>query len=541
MNSRKFYVSVILTVIVLVVLVSLSLSPSYNQLSIETKENKNIMSPKSNSKEDIKQQRIRFSDISEISNITARKFLSWGNPTVVDFDNDGYQDIVIQAHYNAPAFYRNNGDGTFSDILDKTNIPLRSSKGTNIDRHGFAWGDYNNDGVLDLYITQGACKGTCAGEKRDELFANDGTGSFLDITDTTGATNSLGRGRSAYWVDYNNDGFLDLFVLNLQSPSVLYHNNGDGTFADVTGQAGLQHVGGWNNSWADYDGDGYMDLLVSGSKIMLFKNNGDGTFTDVTTISGLKGNTTGRGIAWGDYNNDGYIDIFVTRENKDRPNMLFKNNGDGTFTDVTKEANVARKGSHKTAIWGDYNNDGWLDLYIVDIGNISGQIQPNLLYHNNGDGTFTNVAKQVGVAADNISGIHGTAAWGDLNNDGFLDLILKNGDGIRSTLAKGPVIIYKNHGNDNHWLEIKLVGQASNRLAIGASVIIETNDRMQYRQLNGGGGGELFSQGYAPLHFGLGSSTTIDSITIKWPSGLIQQIVNVPADQLITIYEPIED
>lgn len=620
-------------------------------------------------------------------NISDDRSLTWGNPALVDFNNDRYLDIVLSNHIDKPHFYENNGDGTFSDIYDSTGIiqEIPEGKGHEFatwgykDQHGFAWGDYNNDGKLDLYIAMGACEGTCFEEKFDYLYEGDGEGKFRDITSIAGTTNANGRARSASWVDYDNDGYLDLFVVNMWSGSVLYHNNGDGTFADITETAGLQKTTGEVSSWADYNNDGFMDLLVTGTKVKvrLFHNIGDGTFEEVTKYAGLRSLRDARGVAWGDYNNDGWLDLFVTRgfgeyrdwvvshsqdisyrsgfddskihriefesdgmvsfdlkmdESDDTHDLklhpendtfvrehvfigssmknpstipfmldavegvpahestdfgyyiwknngvwyvelnheanssessvwygkittessfanisssmkifepyssiLYRNNGDGTFTDVTSDADLRHMGNHYSAVWGDYDNDGWLDLYLVDSGDISSG-KRGLLYHNNADGTFTDVASEVGLPHE-AQERHGTAAWGDLDNNGFLDLVIKNGIRDQIPLEEGSLSAYMNHGNGNHWLEIKLVGEKSNRVGIGTGITVNVGGQKLYEQLTGAGGGDYMSQGYAPIHFGLGQHTRVNSITISWPNGIMQELTDVVSDQVLIIHE----
>ncbi|MGH9923505.1 MAG: CRTAC1 family protein, partial [Nitrososphaerales archaeon] len=192
-------------------------------------------------------------------------------------------------------------------------------------------------------------------------------------------------------------------------------------------------------------------------------------------------------------------------------------------------------GNYYSAVWGDYDNDGWLDLYVVDSGDISGG-NPSLLYHNNADGAFTNVATEVGLAHD-LDERHGTAAWGDLDNDGFLDLVIKNGIRDQIPLAEGSLSVYKNHGNGNHWLKIKLVGEKSNRVGIGTGITVNVGGQKLYGQFTGAGGGDYMSQGYSSVHFGLGQNTQVDSITITWPSGIMQEFTDVVSDQVLIIHE----
>lgn len=595
---------------------------------------------------------------------------SYDNPLWGDFNNDGYLDLFVPRHRGTPSLYQNNGDGKFSDILPLSGItPLN-----NIDRHGWALGDYDNDGNLDISMTNGGCRGTCLGIKKDELWKGNGQGTFTNVADIAGVENTSGRGRASFWVDYNNDGRLDLFVLNTGTRSILYRNNGNGTFMDVTWAAGLSNIRGENCSWADYNKDGAMDLLVTGNgNDRLFKNNPPRyTFTEATSQAGLL-QVTGRGtgIAWGDYNNDGYLDLHISRGNdaitnslkwgpaeilfgdeedwedgidftttgnnvtfdlyinnrnnryqryrvflggeKTNPlsipftvsvadpslegiptyvagtdmgffiwrddsgiwhlryssgtgnyptyygiltsdgdftmvtptfkpvnfkkkDTLYRNNGNSTFTDVTDSAGVGKRGNHHASVWGDYDNDGFLDLYVVENGDVSGG-KPNILYRNRGDGTFVNVAANQGVDASTVPGRHYGAAWGDYNNDGFLDLFIKNS--LRSPYPRGmgPDILYRNNGNSNHWLKVNLVGTVRNRMAIGARLILYVNGTMQYREINGGGGGELRSQGSTPVHFGIGPATLINSLIIRWPSGSFQFLNNIPADQTITVVE----
>jgi hypothetical protein len=336
---------------------------------------------------------------------------------------------------------------------------------------------------------------------------------------------------------------LDLFVKNYSSDNMLYHNNGDGTFTDRAQAAGLAGIrDGAICSFADYDGDGFMDLLITGmgGDDRLFKNRGDGTFLEVTSIAGIASRMGGRGVAWGDYNNDGCLDLYIARgyDNIDGnkissllKNSLYLNNMDGTFTEVTDPAGVGDASNNGAAVWGDYDNDGLLDLFVANAGDGSG-VNANRLYRNNGDGTFTDMADAEGLQlADSITP-HEGAAWGDYDNDGFLDLVLKNGVGP----SGGSHNLYRNTGDGNHYLKIELIGVQSNRQGMGAKVWLntETADH-QFREMNGGGGGELYSQGNEPIHFGLGAALAA-GIWIQWPSG-IRDRLPVAADTTITVVE----
>jgi hypothetical protein len=610
-----------------------------------------------------------FKDISRSAG-TGITRPTYGNPIWGDFDLDDNLDLLMINHGHPPALFRNDGDGSFADIRPTSGIAR------NGDRHGAAWGDYDNDGDLDLFITIGADQGKTVGSKTDQLYRNEGHGVFTDVTALAGVANSLGRGRSVNWVDFDKDGYLDLFVKNHQTPNVLYRNNGDGTFTDVAVAAGIADAPGDVSAWTDYDHDGDMDLFITAAaKDQLWRNNGDGTFTEVTTLAGLKEASDGEGVAWGDYNNDGYIDVYIARGyndiedslvwdashitfsdlesvqedgldfialgddvvfdlfltgchdpahvfigsrrlsppsipfvvsaaeasgqsdytpgqdlgffiwkdsdrwhirwtsngpttyfygritssgdvltvvpfdfTRDTPlvtSTLYRNNGDGTFTDVTSAARVGSRQNNRGVAWGDYDNDGDLDLYVVNSGSIEGN-KSNILYRNNGDGTFTIVTGEAKVwSSVQGQGRGDGAAWADFNNDGYLDLYVGNGwgravlaeAGNQSCLSFGPQVLYRNNGNGNAWLKVKLVGTTSNRDGIGARAVLQAGGLTLLREMTGGGGGHLYSQGNTPLHFGLGQAVLVDSLSIQWPSGIIQRVRRIQSNQSITIVE----
>jgi hypothetical protein len=385
-------------------------------------------------------------------------------------------------------------------------------------------------------------RGGLIGGKTDWLFQGFGDGTFVNITTSAGTQNIFGRGRSAFWVDYDNDGLLDIFVKNVDSKSLLYHNNSDGTFTDKAASAGLADLlDGWVISFADYDRDGYMDLVISGMTCRLLHNERDGTFRDVTEAAGIRQLFRAEGVAWGDYNNDGYLDLFFTcgATGVVHPSaltpVLYRNNGDGTFTDVTASAGLGAGTNSYTALWGDFDNDGYLDLFVAALGCGNGP-NANRLYHNNGDGTFTDVAESVGLQLNDGVSPHFGASWGDYDNDGFLDLVIK--DGLPDKSLKGQHRLFHNSGNSNHFLKIALVGTKSNRLGIGAKAYVTTHGRQTlFREHNGGGGGEFRSQGQQPLHFGLGAVASAVSLTVQWPSGHIDTFTHVPVDSLVTVTE----
>jgi hypothetical protein len=621
------------------------------------------------------EQSITFTDVTLTAGINiARR--SYGNPIWGDFNGDGQLDVFVVNHGQFPTLLQNNGDESFTDVWTTSGIACCG------DRHGAAWGDYDNDGDLDLHITVGGGRGETLGEKKDQLYRNDGNGRFTDVTEIAGVANILGRGRSVNWVDVNRDGYLDLFLKNFETPNGLYLNNDNSTFTAVHLPDALANAVGSISSWVDYDRDGDVDLLITGwrGRDQLWRNNGDGTFTEVASQVGLVARGgSGQGVAWGDYNNDGHLDLFVARgfgdtrgsldwgpgliiyadEQSDEEggldfvttgdqvtfnlyrdrerfqdrcqhpeevflgsaessptvmpftvtaadaagqpiyipgraiayfvwqdtngwhlrwtsnrevvyftgritsngqftavqpvnftpgnlkilSTLYRNNGNGTFTDVTHAAGVANSNNNRGVVWGDYDNDGYLDLYVVNGGSFQGN-EPNVLYHNNGDGTFTEIPDAAGARGD-TEGRGDGAAWGDFNNDGFLDLYVVNGrgrptlprTGDLSCLVTGPHLLYRNNRNTHRWLKVGLVGTVSNRDALGAQVTLQAGGLRQFREVNGGGGGQFFSQGSGPVHFGLGQAEGIDSLTVSWPSGLLQELTNIGPNQTLTLVE----
>jgi len=480
---------------------------------------------------------VTFTDVTVAAGMKTSGY-TFGNPIWGDFDRDGHLDLYVDNHDKPdPDLYRNNGDGTFANLIPGCGINIIG------DRHGSAWGDFNNDGYLDLYMTKGAKGGTALGHKKDELYLNQRNLTFRNIAKKAGTTNSFGRARGVSFGDFNHDGLLDIWVGNLRTANVLYQNNGHNTFTDVTAAAGLANLIYFETTFIDYDQDGWPDIYCTVSQRdtptpdRLFRNNHDGTFTDVSQVVGLSSLTFGRAIAWGDYDNDGNLDLFVSRgeDNSAAVQTLYHNNGDGTFTDVTAQAGIDSPRNNRAAVWGDFDNDGYLDLYVVDSGTDPVGKTANHLYHNNADGTFTDVAAAAGVA-DAVVSRGRTATFGDYDQDGFLDLFVTDGED-NTDFTMGPQTLFHNDANNsNHWLEIVLVGTSSDRQGLHAGVTIQTDAGIQYRQ-NSGGGGHYLSQGAAPIHFGLGQQTVINQLTVKWPRGIVQTLTNVAADQLITITE----
>ena len=476
-----------------------------------------------------------FTDVTASAGLNPTGF-PFGDPIWGDFDNDGDLDLFVDNHYNLPPYlYVNSGSATFTEIFLTTNLKRT------LDRHGSGWCDFDNDGDLDLHITTGANHGGILGMKQDELLLNLGGNQFSDVAEGAGVINTWGRGRSVAWGDYNHDGSPDLLLGNLETDLVLYQNNGDGTFTDATITAGLGSLRYVEVAFADYDNDGFADIFCTdvlptgASSDLLMKNNGNGTFTNVTQTAGIQPLDDGRSIAWGDYNNDGYLDLFISRgTDVAMKQTLYKNNGNGTFTDVTDSAGLGAINNNRAAAWGDFDNDGYLDLYVVNSGTDPDGKGPNYLYRNNRNGTFTDVAGSAGVQSLVLSRGRG-AAWADYDEDGFLDLFVTNGED-NTDYPEGPQFLFRNAGNVNHWLKVRLVGTTSSRQGLGAKVTVKAGRTSQYRE-NNGASGHYLSQGATPLHFGVGKATTINQVTVSWPSGQTQILRSVATNQELVVTE----
>jgi hypothetical protein len=429
---------------------------------------------------------------------------------------------------------------------------------------GYAFGDYDRDGNLDLFVAEPPFQSGGGGNlplsdvpTRNVLYRGNGDGTFTYTSDIAGLEVGRNYGECGFFVDYDNDGLLDLFVKNISTMqdagvNVLYKNDGDGTFTEVANAAGLADathgvVEGTIMSFADYDNDGYMDVVIAGNGTAeaLYHNDG-GTFSEVTTAAGLTPKANALGLAWGDYDNDGKLDLYISRGNQSGngflANTLYRNNGDGTFADVTGTAGVNDTTNTWAAAWADYDNDGYLDLFVARPGTKAlGAGNANILYHNNGDATFSDRGQQEGVALqdDQKTSAHKLAAWGDYNNDGFLDLVVQDGIAptkITGDAATGYHYLLKNNGNSNHFIKLNLRGVQSNRDGIGARVTATYSGGLAFRENNGGGGGDYASQGSEPLHFGIGSAANA-TLTVNWPSGVTDTLSNVAANSTITLVE----
>jgi hypothetical protein len=467
-----------------------------------------------------------------------------------DYDRDGDLDLYMTNRVGTNHLWRNDGGGVFVDVTAALGVGDASHDGS-----GVAVADYDNDGDLDLYL---------ANSDDDVLLKNQltetGTATFIDVTATAfpGITTPQ-RGSSASWGDYDKDGFLDLYIANHKaidgtgtgSQDRLFHNNGDGTFTDVSYLLGLENLGGYGfiAGWTDYDDDGDLDIFLIndcpygpvGTK--LFRNDGGTdplawTFTEVSESVGVADCRNGMGIAVGDYDRDGWQDYFYTN---DRSPLLLHNDG-GTFTDVTTAAGlddpvVPETGKYRVT-WGtiffDYDNDGFFDLVVAagTLGKNTTDPQPNLLYHNDGNGiSFTDVSASSGI---DETGRGRTIVMGDYDNDGDPDLFLVD-YGEQVHLFRNDVANTTGH----HWLILDLQGAGpplSNRDGLGAKIKLTTPDgAVQYWETRSGdslgGGSDLAA------YFGLNSNTLVSQVEITWPSGTVQTITGFAADQRTTIME----
>jgi len=459
---------------------------------------------------------------------------AWG-----DYDNDGFIDLVVPSTRNSIdntaqpiTLYHNNGDGTFRRVANSA-IGAEAR-----DWRGCSWADYDNDGYIDLFAASGDGNGFPA---ENELFRNNGDGTFKKMeASEVGpiASNGGDASEGPAWADYDRDGFLDLFV-SRHGPDWLFHNSGDGTFTKVNNASiGIppDQADSYGAIWGDYDNDGWPDLFVpvfrGGVGNLLYHNRGNGTFEPVIAGSIAMDNKASSIGTWVDYDNDGDLDLLVQRAFGE-VRALYQNNGDGTFTMMTSNALgpvLTDPATFGGQTWGDYDNDGFLDLFVANFNPVSG---PNFLYHNNGDGSFSRVLS--GSIANDAEAPTDNAAWGDYDNDGFLDLFVSRGGDT------GPArnLLYRNNGNNNGWLKIKCVGTDSNRSAIGAKVrvkaVIGGKSFWQMREINSGAG---FGQNPLESHFGLGNATNVDTLRIEWPSGIVQEFHDVPAKKLLTVFEP---
>ena len=491
----------------------------------------------------------------------------------LDYDNDGWLDIVMLTGRRrtgpTPAdatlrLYHNNRDGTFKDVT------AQSGLGRSVWASGITVGDYDNDGLDDIFIT-------CWGQ--NILFHNEGNGRFSDVTEKAGLLHPGVRyGTGCTWIDYDRDGRLDLMVAHYlvfdqekiqprgKNPACnwrgvpvycgplglpeercrLYHNNGDGTFTDVSERSGILAPNAGHALTAvaaDFDGDGWQDIYVAcdSSPSLLFRNNRDGTFSERGLESGIALNEDGKeqagmGLGIGDFDTDGHLDIFKTHFSADT-NILYKNNGKGTFRDVTIRAGLGVE--TRFVGWGaaiqDFDNDGLPDIFFTT-GMVSPEVErelpdapyktPSVLFRNLGGGKFEELLDLAGPAMNELHSSRG-AAFGDFDNDGDMDVLIMN-------MNEPPTLLRNDVTGANHWLKVLLVGVESNRSAIGAQVVAAYGERRQAQAVLAQS--SYLSANDRRLHFGLGVETRA-SLEIRWPNGKAENLADVAADRLIVIRE----
>ena len=496
-----------------------------------------------------------------------------GGVALIDYDRDGWPDIYFT---NAPtvemalagqkarsALYHNNHDGTFTDVTDKAGV------GFPCWANGASVGDYNNDGWPDLLVT---CFGGVV------LYRNNGNGTFTDVTKIAGLSGDTLYATGAAFGDYDGDGFADLFVshyvdlhldnlpvfgssktckylgIDVQcgprglkgSPDSLYHNNGDGTFTDVSKQAGVDdpdHRFGLTAVWSDFDNDGKLDLFVTndGQPNYLYKGEGRGKFEDVALTSGVAENEDGveqanMGLALGDYLHTGRISIAISHFDNEYT-AFYRNDSSMSFTEASVAAGMI-KGTRGFVGWGDafvdFANSGWQDFFQVD-GHVYPQMnnpqinaryfQPKLLFLNERDGSFKDISKQVGPALQ-IPQVSRGVAIGDLFNDGRLEAVIEN-------MSGKPMILRPQEGPQNHWISFQLEGVKCNRLALNARVRVTAGDLVQLDEVRSGG--SYLSQNDLRLHFGLGAHERVDKAEAVWPDGTVEPLTNLVVDRFYIV------
>jgi len=527
---------------------------------------------------------IQFADVTASSGITfehavsrEKKYLyesMSGGVLLLDYDQDGWLDIyftnaqsvamTVLGQKAKGALYHNNHDGTFTDVTDKAGIAYPCSA------MGGAVGDYNNDGWPDIVLT---CQEGLA------LLRNNGNGTFTDVTREARLTDPRWSTGAAFG-DYDGDGFVDLMITRYvefdpktppafgEGPTChyrgipvqcgprgmkgladsLYHNNGDGTFTEVSTTAGVQDSAryyGLGVVWSDFNDDGRSDLFVANDSTpdYLYRNDSKGRFSDVSFISGTAVNgegaeTAGMGIAVCDYNHTGRFSLVLTTF-EDQAATLYNNDGGMNFTDVSFASGIATP-TIKFLKWGvgceDFDNDGWPDIFIVS-GHVYPQVdalsagakyrERKIVLRNNGNGSFQDLSLQAGTAIMDPEPSRG-AAFGDIDNDGRIDVVVENIDGK-------PMILRNTSPEKNHWITLRLAGKLSNRLAIGAKARVTAGAAVQIGEVRSGG--SYLSQNDLRLHFGLGSSDKAEKVEVRWPSGEMGKYVDIKADHFYVVTE----
>jgi len=454
------------------------------------------------------------------TDVTAKAGLAktgWGQGVCVgDYDNDGWDDLFVTS-WGQNTLYRNNGDGTFADVTEKAGLLQHGSRPRW--NNGCSFLDYDKDGHLDLFVAN-----------------------YVDVD--LSQLPKPGTGQYCLWkgvpVMCGPRGLP-------RATNLLYRNNGDGTFTDVTEKAGILKTAGhycFTALTGDFDNDGWPDIYVAcdSTPSILYHNNHDGTFTDIALSAGCALNEDGQqqagmGAAAGDYNCDGWLDIFKTNFSDDTCS-LYRNNGDGTFADATFSAGMGLNTRYLG--WGcgfvDLDNDGWLDVFVAH-GHVYPEVEragidvpykePKIVYRNLRNGRFEEVSARAGPGVSLLRSARGVA-FGDFDNDGDIDVVINNVNDV-------PTLLRNDVATGNHWLKVRVVGTRSNRTGLGARVKVVAGGHSQIDEVRSGG--SYISQSDLRLHFGLGMATSADLVEVRWPSGLVDRVRDVETNQVIWVKE----
>ena len=439
-------------------------------------------------------------------------FLNSGNNqgvSIADYDNDGDDDVYISVRDGGNKLFRNNGDATFMEVSEEAGVDFEGATLMSV------WGDLDNDGFLDLFVGNY--------NEPNRLYHNLGNGTFENISLSAGIGNS-NRVQAVTMGDIDQDGWLDVYVANLSEQNYMYKNNGDLTFTNVVAESRTKDILiAMGSVFFDYDNDKDLDLFLThdaNQPSILFENDGTGVFKDVSFASGANVAIQGMGVDILDYNHDGWLDIYITNLG---PNVLLRNNGDKTFTDVATDAKIDNSGMG----WGitclDYNNDGWQDIYTVNNYNFAPF--PNRMYHNDGDGTFEAVSHDTPLEVKKVS--YGTAS-ADFNHDGSVDIALGN-------WGETGLQLFRNEIKGGNWIKINTKGTISNRSAIGSRLYVYHNGMMQMDEVMAGS--SWASQNSLTLHFGLGEASKVDSLMIRWPNGLEESYYDLAVNETYSFTE----
>ncbi len=504
----------------------------------------------------------RFRDIAH--RVGLNRFNMAGGAIMDDFDNDGLLDIVVSTWDSGMpmAYFRNQGDGTFLDCTEAAGLSKQ------VGTFNLVQTDYNNDGFLDIYVMRG---GWLPQPMRPTLLRNNGNGTFSDVTRAAGLMDPV-NSLAAQWADYDNDGFLDLFICCDHGPNRLYRNKGDGTFEEVAAKAGVQgkikvlkpeandvkEVSALckGAAWLDFDNDGWPDLFLNylESTPQLFRNNRDGTFSDVTEALGIDGPFAGFGCWAFDYDNDGWLDILATSYERTPADLihslrglpikkgmdvtrLWRNRGGKKFEDVSKEAGVNKVFAAMGCNFADFDNDGYLDFYLGTGDPNLETLIPNRMFKNMGGLRFADITTTAGTG--HLQKGHGVAC-GDWDRDGNVDIFIEVGGAIPGDRFHNA--LFQNPGQGNNWLTLKLVGNKTNRAAIGARIKAVTAGKdplTVHRHISSGS-----SWGGNPLQqtIGLGQAASVATLEIYWPTSKTRQIFrDVAVNQAIEVTESAVD